>query len=135
MRGGHRRQPEAPRPNNDEEREVCSDIRQHGNGVRCETERRGKIATNANASRVHKLDISTEPTEPKPRCGVPYERGDFCGFPTQSPICSGDDGLPIELDGIAFSKWRKESVKAYGNAIVPQVAHQIFKAIQQYEKL
>jgi hypothetical protein len=24
-------------------------------------------------------------------------------------------------------------VKAYGNAIVPQVAHQIFKAIEQYE--
>jgi hypothetical protein len=27
-------------------------------------------------------------------------------------------------------KWRKESLKAYGNAIVPQVAYQIFKAIQ-----
>jgi hypothetical protein len=24
-------------------------------------------------------------------------------------------------------------VKAYGNAIVPQIAHQIFKAIEQYE--
>lgn len=29
-----------------------------------------------------------------------------------------------------FSKWRKESVKAYGNAIVPQVAYEIFKAIE-----
>jgi DNA (cytosine-5)-methyltransferase 1 len=53
-------------------------------------------------------------------------------FPTQSPICGGDDGLPTELDRITFSKWRNESIKAYGNAIVPQVAHQIFKAIQQY---
>jgi DNA (cytosine-5)-methyltransferase 1 len=52
-------------------------------------------------------------------------------FPTQSPICGGDDGLPTELDGITFSKWRNESIKAYGNAIVPQVAYQIFKAIQQ----
>jgi DNA (cytosine-5)-methyltransferase 1 len=51
-------------------------------------------------------------------------------FPTQSPICGGDDGLPTELDGITFSKWRNESIKAYGNAIVPQVAYQIFKAIQ-----
>jgi DNA (cytosine-5)-methyltransferase 1 len=54
-------------------------------------------------------------------------------FPTQSPICGGNDGLPTELDGITFSKWRQESVKAYGNAIVPQVAHQIFIAISQYE--
>ena len=56
-------------------------------------------------------------------------------FPSQSPICRGDDGLPKELDNITFSKWRNESIKAYGNAIVPQVAYQIFKAINQYEKL
>jgi len=54
-------------------------------------------------------------------------------FPTQSPICGGDDGLPTQLDGITFSKWRKESIKAAGNAIVPQVVYQIFKAIQDYE--
>ncbi len=51
-------------------------------------------------------------------------------FPTQPPVCGGNDGLPRELDGITFPKWRAESVKAYGNAIVPQVALQIFKAIQ-----
>ncbi len=51
-------------------------------------------------------------------------------FPTQSPICGGDDGLPTELDGITFSKWRNESIKGYGNAVVPQVVYQIFKAIQ-----
>jgi DNA (cytosine-5)-methyltransferase 1 len=39
------------------------------------------------------------------------------------------------LDGITFSKWRKQSIEAYGNAIVPQVAHQIFKAINEYERL
>jgi DNA (cytosine-5)-methyltransferase 1 len=54
-------------------------------------------------------------------------------FPTQPPICNGDDGLSDRLDGITFSKWRNESIKAGGNAIVPQVVHQIFKAIQQYE--
>jgi len=53
----------------------------------------------------------------------------FQNFPTQSPICSGDDGLPRELDGITFPKWRAESIKAYGNAIVPGVAYEIFKAI------
>jgi DNA (cytosine-5)-methyltransferase 1 len=50
-------------------------------------------------------------------------------FPTQSPICGGDDGLPTELDGITFSKWRSESIKGYGNAIVPQVAYEIFKQL------
>jgi DNA (cytosine-5)-methyltransferase 1 len=52
-------------------------------------------------------------------------------FPTQSPICGGDDGIPTKLDGITFSKWRNESIKAYGNAIVPQVAFEIFKALVQ----
>lgn len=56
-------------------------------------------------------------------------------WPTQSPICRGDDGFPGRLDGITFSKWRNNSIKGYGNAIVPQVAYQIFKAIEAWEKL
>jgi DNA (cytosine-5)-methyltransferase 1 len=55
------------------------------------------------------------------------------GFPTKSAVCGSHDGIPRKLDAITFPKWREESVKAYGNAIVPQVAHQIFKAIQAYE--
>ena len=51
-------------------------------------------------------------------------------FPSQSPICGGDDGLSAELDGITFSKWRNESIKGYGNAVVPQVVFEIFKTIQ-----
>jgi DNA (cytosine-5)-methyltransferase 1 len=39
------------------------------------------------------------------------------------------------LDNITFSKWRNESIKAGGNAIVPQVAYQIFKSIQEYERI
>lgn len=54
-------------------------------------------------------------------------------FPTVAAVCGGNDGLPKKLDGITFSKWRRESIKAYGNAIVPQVALQIFQAIEQYE--
>jgi DNA (cytosine-5)-methyltransferase 1 len=50
-------------------------------------------------------------------------------FPTESPLCRRDDGLSERLDGITFPKWRRESIKAYGNAIVPQVAFEIFKAI------
>ena len=32
---------------------------------------------------------------------------------------------------IPFSKWRTEALKAYGNAIVPQVMYRIFQAIEQ----
>lgn len=53
----------------------------------------------------------------------------FARFPTQSPICGGDDGLPNQLDGITFFKWRQQSIMAYGNAVVPQLVYQIFKAI------
>lgn len=60
-----------------------------------------------------------------------YTMREWRDFPTQSPICRGNDGFPGKLDGITFSKWREESIKAYGNAIVPQVAYEIFKAIQE----
>lgn len=32
-----------------------------------------------------------------------------------------------------FGKWRTEALKAYGNAIVPQVMYEIFRAIDQIE--
>jgi len=54
-------------------------------------------------------------------------------WPTKPGVCSRDDGFPGQLVDLAVSKWRNESLKALGNAIVPQVAHQIFKAIQAYE--
>ena len=77
-------------------------------------------------------------------------------FPTQSPLCSGNDGLftdalrqrlredslgalsEEEIDKIfseSYSELRKESIKAGGNAIVPQVAIELFKAISGYELL
>ena len=57
-------------------------------------------------------------------------------FPTQPPVCRGNDGLPFDVDDLAisFPKWRAESIKAYGNAIVPQVAYEIFKAIETINK-
>lgn len=60
---------------------------------------------------------------------------DWKRFPTQPPVRGGDDGLPAELDGISFPKWRMQSIKAYGNAIVPQVFLQIARTINEYEKL
>lgn len=81
---------------------------------------------------------------------------DWRDFPTQPPIRRGNDGISEELvrayivghsGGVltekeinkivqgTFSKFYKEAIKAFGNAIVPQVAYQIFKAINEYEKL
>ena len=54
-------------------------------------------------------------------------------FSIESAICGENDGIPTELDSISISKWKKESLMAYGNAIVPQVALEIFKAIEEFE--
>jgi len=58
---------------------------------------------------------------------------DWHNFPTQSPVCSRNDGIPAGLDGITFSKWRNESIKAAGNAIVPQIAYRIFDTINYFQ--
>jgi DNA (cytosine-5)-methyltransferase 1 len=87
----------------------------------------------SNSSRLHKQYISTEPKKTTSLSSIFNEKRGFSRFPSKSPICGGDDGISRELDSITFSKWKNQSIKAYGNAIVPQVAHQIFKTIQQYE--
>lgn len=66
-----------------------------------------------------------------PQQGGPSEAWGW--FPIKSPLCSGDDGLPTELDGLTFPKWRKESIMGYGNAIVPQIAYRIFATIDESE--
>ncbi|WP_281671873.1 DNA cytosine methyltransferase [Rikenella microfusus] len=63
-----------------------------------------------------------------------YEIPHWERFPTESPVCGGDDGFSARLDGITVPRWRAESIKAYGNAIVPQVACRIFKAIDECER-
>lgn len=78
--------------------------------------------------------------EGQAKCGEQQSRGTDCpqdlwrGFPTQSPVRGRDDGFPGDLDGITLSKWRNESIKAYGNAVVPQVAYEIFRAIEETYK-
>ena len=77
----------------------------------------------------------------KPKQGECQPGGADCpqsrwrNFPTQSPVCRGNDGIPFDVDSltISFPKWRQESIKAYGNAWVPQVAYEIFRAIEAEE--
>jgi DNA (cytosine-5)-methyltransferase 1 len=70
------------------------------------------------------------------RLSVGYKRNTWDLFPTQPPVRGRNDGIPNGLAGTPFSasQWRNESIKAYGNAIVPQVAYELFKAIDSYEK-
>jgi DNA (cytosine-5)-methyltransferase 1 len=75
-------------------------------------------------------------------------RIDWSTFPTVPPLCRGDDGIPTGLDfktvfagipfprkPITFGKWRNESIKCLGNSIVPEVAYQLLKSIDNYEKI
>jgi site-specific DNA-cytosine methylase len=106
-------------------------------------------ATNANGERFEECNASTKPSKPsqqhnKTNNGTRLQR--WQNFPTQPPICGGNDGISDELDisalfeekkaisktaQNAYTHWRNESIKAYGNAIVPQVFFEIAKAINQ----
>ena len=59
----------------------------------------------------------------------------WSNFPTQSPVRGRDDGLSCGLDGITVPSWRIQSVKGFGNAVVPQIPLQIFETIKEYENL
>lgn len=98
-----------------------------GNGCQVESKRN---ATNPECNRQQEQGKPKRPVHTKTdsewKASWAHDDG---RWPTESPICSGDDGISEQLDGITFPKWRQESIKAYGNAIVPQVAYQIFKAL------
>lgn len=60
----------------------------------------------------------------------------WSNFPTQSPVCRGNDGLPFDVVRLTISltAWCTGSIKGYGNAIVPQVMYEIFKAIETIQE-
>lgn len=65
-----------------------------------------------------------------PTWSVRPKQGAWYNWPTTEPLFrAGNDGVSAGLDGITFPKWRNESIKAAGNAIVPQIAFRIFETI------
>ena len=68
--------------------------------------------------------------------GTDSPQGWWRNFPTQSPVCNRDDGLPFRVADltISFAKWRSKSIEALGNAWVPQVAFEIFKTINEIQR-
>jgi DNA (cytosine-5)-methyltransferase 1 len=98
-------------------------------------------ATDTDSARVQGQPVNTGTMQKIRQRGQGFKKighnghiGTWHNFPTQPPICSGDDGLPTELDGITFPKWRNESIKGYGNAICPQITYELFKIIEHENK-
>ena len=90
------------------------------------------ITTNADNERCEKQHLAaiTDRQKQYNRNAFARQPGDWQNFPTQPPVCGRNYGISCGLAGITFPKHRNESIKAYGNAIVPQVAYEIFKAIE-----
>jgi DNA (cytosine-5)-methyltransferase 1 len=89
----------------------------------------------SNTTHIRREDALENGELERGRFGQSHQRNAWDSFPSVSPICTGDDGISDRLDSITFPKWRNESIKAGGNAIVPQVVYQIFKTIEQYERI
>lgn len=65
--------------------------------------------------------------------GTPVQtyRGGAWAF--EPPFPCVDDGLSLAMAGFTASQWRKEQIKAYGNAVTPQIPYAIFKAINEID--
>lgn len=103
----------------------------HGNGDVTDTRNKGlqgnKLDGAFNTERQIRREQSPGST-PKLHQGNYWQN-----WPTVAPVCERINGLSSRLSGITFPKWRNESIKAMGNAIVPQVAYEIFKVIEQMQ--
>lgn len=106
----------------------------------------GVDVTHSDLQRCHESDTPAQPREKKRFNRKAYFDGRITdglqpgerwrGFPAQSPICGRNDGISFDVDGLSISpgEWRRETLKAYGNAIVPQVMYRIFQAIELVEE-
>nr|WP_243406405.1 DNA (cytosine-5-)-methyltransferase [Siphonobacter curvatus] len=116
----------------------------HSNGQHASTKQSVSSGPGPEPGRIRNLSDTNPYNErlEKPRCqpqqqkthgefGVKHKNGSraWSEFPTQSPLRSRDDGFPTRLDGITVSKLRTESIKGFGNAVVPQVVYRIFLTI------
>ena len=95
-----------------------------------------RTSSDANGQRRNALEHDNSGSEKPRKAESEFGRADcpqswWRNFPTQSPVCRRNDGLPFRVADltISFPKWRSKSIEALGNAWVPHVAYEIFKAI------
>lgn len=107
------------------ERNATDTESRRAGGLRIESEEEGTRMRDVVFGNGCRLHLSTD------EAGL----GRWQNFPSVSPVHRGNDGLPFDVDRLtlSFGKWRTEALKAYGNAIVPQVMYEIFRAIEQVE--
>lgn len=86
-------------------------------------------SANLHGERIKECNLPKEPNVTSFPNRVYYEElPNWEKFPTQSPIRRGDDGISLKLDGYT------QSIKAYGNAVVPQIPYILFKNIVDFER-
>jgi DNA (cytosine-5)-methyltransferase 1 len=66
------------------------------------------------------------------KCSRKDKNNNWSNWPKQPYVLLRDDGFPSGLDNKSFPKIRRETIKAAGNAVVPQVVYEIFQSIQKY---
>ena len=93
-----------------------------------------KRYTRPTSARVKEIKGRTNNNEYR-ECSWKNKVNNWDNWPKQPYVLLRDDGLPTGLDYKTFPSIRRESIKAAGNAIVPQVAYEIFKAINEFENL
>ena len=112
---------------------------EQSNGERIDGKGMFRTSFNTNGKGWNALRYDDGYSEAAQQAESQFDRADcpqswWRNFPTQSPVCNRDDGLPFRVADltISFPKWRRKSIEALGNAWVPQVVFEIFKAIDFY---
>lgn len=112
------------------EKRTMEQIKSKRSEIRCESKRRVGDIAHAESRKSGKSS--------KQKRWKNFERRSWerSWLEVATELCGVDDGLPAELDGLELSKSRHriERLKALGNAIVPQVAIEIMRAIRKTEE-
>ena len=123
-----------------ENKGITTENKSEWNGWECGAGSSGAVTSDANNAGSQgrefngAFDKRVRPCESSESTAELHQVDNWRNFPTQSPVRSRNDGVSSELVGITVSKHRNESIKAAGNAVVPQLVLQIFKAIQQWNE-
>ncbi|MFA5961972.1 MAG: DNA (cytosine-5-)-methyltransferase [Parcubacteria group bacterium] len=112
-----------------------------GREIRSEGERRVGDASSSKrdgyAERYQKTGRKKQPSNQRRVFKFEREGWELSWLEVATELCGVDDGLPAKLDEFELTKSRHrvERLKALGNAIVPQVAIEIMRAIKKTNKI